>query len=144
MANNGRTAKHCIRAILLLCYTCVVAWEVEFTDDFEGWWNSLSEIEQGKVDARVTLLMEHGPNLGYPFSSQVKGSRYPEMREFRTQAAGDPLRILYAFDPRRTAILLVAGDKTGDDRWYKTHVPIADRLFEAHLKELGEERAQHG
>jgi hypothetical protein len=129
---------------LLLRYIYLVAWEVEFTDDFEGWWNSLSEIEQGKVDARVTLLMEHGPNLGYPFSSQVKGSRYPEMRELRAQAAGDPLRILYAFDPRRTAILLVAGDKTGDDRWYRTQVPIADGLFEAHLKELEKERHENG
>jgi hypothetical protein len=48
------------------------------------------------------------------------------MRELRAQAGGDPLRILYAFDPRRIAILLVAGDKTGDDRWYETNVPIAD------------------
>ncbi len=58
------------------------------------------------------------------------------MRELRAQAGGDPLRMLYAFDPRRTAILLVAGDKTGDDRWYETHVPVADRLFERHLKTI--------
>jgi hypothetical protein len=85
--------------------------EVEFTDEFEAWWNTLSESEQGKVDARVGLLMERGPNLGFPFSSQVKTSRFPEMRELRAQAGGDPLRMLYAFDPRRTAILLVAGDR---------------------------------
>ena len=92
-----------------------MSWEVEFTDEFEEWWHTLSEAEQGKVDARVNLLMERGPNLGFPFSSQVKSSRFPEMRELRAQAGGDPLRMLYAFDPRRTAILLVAGDKTGDD-----------------------------
>ncbi|MGO9268714.1 MAG: type II toxin-antitoxin system RelE/ParE family toxin [Terriglobia bacterium] len=113
-----------------------MAWEVEFTDEFEQWWHALSEPEQGKVDARVSLLMEHGPNLGFPFSSQVKSSRFPQMRELRAQAGGDPLRILYAFDPRRTAILLVAGDKTGDGRWYETNVPVADRLFERHLKTI--------
>jgi hypothetical protein len=125
-----------------------VAWEVEFTDEFEEWWHTLSESEQGKVDARVGLLrvgpmMERGPNLGFPFSSQVRTSRFPEMRELRAQAGGDPLRMLYAFDPRRTAILLVAGDKTGDDRWYETNVPVADRLFERHLRMIGKERTEH-
>ena len=109
-------------------------WEVEFTDEFEQWWNSLSETEQGRVDARVQLLMERGPNLPFPFSSQIKTSRFPEMRELRAQVGGDPLRILYAFDPRRTALLLLGGDKTGDERWYEVNVPIADRLFEQHLK----------
>ena len=121
-----------------------MAWEVEFTDEFEEWWHTLTETEQGKVDARVNLLMERGPNLGFPFSSQVKSSRFPEMRELRAQAGGDPLRMLYAFDPRRTAILLVAGDKTGDDRWYDTNVPIADRLFEEHMRTIEKERAEHG
>ena len=88
--------------------------------------------------------MERGPNLGFPFSSQIKTSRFPEMRELRAQAGGDPLRMLYAFDPRRTAILLVAGDKTGDDRWYETNVRLADRLFERHLKMIGKERTEHG
>ena len=111
-------------------------WEVEFTDEFEQWWNSLSETEQGRVDARVQLLMERGPNLLYPFSTQIKTSRFPEMRELRAQVGGDPLRILYAFDPRRTALLLLGGDKTGDERWYEVNVPIADRLFEQHLKDI--------
>ena len=105
---------------------------------------SKSEAEQGRVDARVRLLMERGPNLGFPFSSQVKSSRFPEMRELRAQAGGDPLRVLYAFDPRRTAVLLVAGDKTGDDRWYETNLPIADRLFEEHLRTIEKERAKRG
>jgi hypothetical protein len=111
-----------------------VAWEVEFTDEFEEWWHTLSESEQGKVDARVSLLMERGPNPGFPFSSQVKASRFPEMRELRAQAGGDPLRMLYAF----------AGDKTGDDRSYETNVPVADRLFERHLRAIEKERNTHG
>lgn len=121
-----------------------MAWAVEFTSEFEQWWDSLSVSEQAKVDARVRLLIDHGPNLGFPFSTQIKTSRFPEMRELRTQSAGDPIRVLYAFDPRRTALLLMAGNKTGDDRWYETNVPIADRLFELHLKNLEKERAKHG
>jgi hypothetical protein len=117
-----------------------VPWEVEFTEEFECWWETLSENEQGRVDARVRLLMERGPNLGFPFSSQVKSSRFPEMRELRTQASGDPLRILYAFDRRRVSILLLGGDKSGDERWYETNVPIADRLFEQHLRDLDREK----
>ena len=58
------------------------------------------------------------------------------MRELRTQHAGRPYRTLYAFDPRRMAILLIGGDKTGDDRWYEVHVPIADTLYEQHLEQL--------
>ena len=123
-------------AIWSECYSNIVAWEVEFTDEFEEWWHTLSESEQGKVDARVTLLMERGPNLGFPFSSQVQTSRFPEMRELRAQAGGDPLRMLYAFDPQRTAILLAGGDKTGDDKWYDRMVPVADTLFETHLVEI--------
>ena len=138
LRNNGADS------IWKLCYIHLVAWEVEFTDEFEAWWHTLSESEQGKVDARVRLLMDRGPNLGFPFSSQVKTSRFPEMRELRAQARGDPLRMLYAFDPRRTAILLVAGDKTGDDRWYETNVPVADRLFERHLRMIEKERTEHG
>ena len=121
-----------------------VAWKVEFTDEFEQWWNTLSESEQGKVDARVSLLTERGPNLGFPFSSQVKSSRYPEMRELRAQAGGDPLRMLYAFDLRRTSDSLGGRRQKGDDRWYETNVPIADGLFEHHLQAIEKGRAEHG
>jgi hypothetical protein len=60
------------------------------------------------------------------------------MRELRVQHKGQPYRVLYAFDPRRTAILLLGGNKVGDDRWYKVHIPLADKLYEAHLIELQE------
>ena len=61
------------------------------------------------------------------------------MRELRIQSRGRPIRVFYAFDPRRTAILLIGGDKTGDDRFYKRFVPIADRLYDEHLQELIDE-----
>ena len=59
------------------------------------------------------------------------------MRELRPQHEGRPYRVLYAFDPRRVAILLIGGDKTGNDRWYETFVPLADKVFDAHLREIG-------
>jgi len=61
------------------------------------------------------------------------------MRELRIQHAGDPYRVLYAFDPRRTAILLIGGNKTGKDRWYEQYVPIADRLYDEHIQALRQE-----
>ena len=114
-------------------------WEVEFTDEFQGWWDSLSLDEQDDVAVSVRHLIEFGPALGFPHSSKVVTSRYPQMRELRTQSGGRPLRTLYAFNPLRTAVLLVGGDKTGDDRWYENFVPVADRLFANHLNELRKE-----
>jgi hypothetical protein len=116
-----------------------MAWEVEFTDEFEAWWSVLSEDEQVSVAASVTLLEERGPNLRFPHSSGINGSKHGHMRELRTQHDGRPLRTLYAFDPRRAAILLIGGDKTGEDRWYETNVPLADRLYDEHLNELRKE-----
>ncbi len=77
-----------------------------------------------------------GPQLGHPHTSSIETSRHSHMRELRVQHAGRPYRVLYAFDPRRSAILLIGGDKTGDGRWYEVHVPIADRLYDEHLDEL--------
>jgi hypothetical protein len=87
----------------------------------------------------VRHLIEFGPALGFPHTSKVGSSRYSQMRELRTQSAGRPLRTLYAFNPLRSAILLIGGEKTGDDRWYEKFVPIADRLFERHLLEIEKE-----
>ena len=116
-----------------------MAWEVEYTDEFEVWWDSLSESEQISVAASVELLEAKGPHLPYPHSSDVKSSKHGCMRELRTQHGGNPYRTLYAFDPRRTAILLIGGNKTGDDRWYETHVPVADKLFDEHLTNIEKE-----
>ena len=116
-----------------------MAWEVEYTDQFGEWWSGLTEAQQDAVAAGVELLMEHGPDLPYPYSSGVRGSRHGRMRELRAQQAGRPLRVFYAFDPRRTSILLIGGDKTGNDRFYQQYVPIADDLYDKHLEELRRE-----
>lgn len=88
------------------------------------------------LDASVRLLEEHGPRLPFPHSSGVAGSKHGQMRELRIQHQGRPFRVLYAFDPRRAAILLLGGDKTGNDRWYAVQVPLADRLYDEHLEKL--------
>ena len=111
-------------------------WEVEFTDEFGEWWDELGEPLQDEIAVHVGLLEAAGPQLGFPHTSAVRQSRHRVMRELRVQFRGEPFRILYAFDPRRTAILLVGGCKTGNDRWYEESVHVADRLYDAHLKAL--------
>jgi hypothetical protein len=114
-------------------------WQVEFTDEFEAWWNMLDEDEQESIAASVELLESIGPSLPRPHSDTVKGSKHANMKELRTQHKGRPLRTFYAFDPRRSAILLIGGDKTGDKRFYERMLPIADRLYDEHLKQLRKE-----
>ncbi len=116
-----------------------MSWEVEYTDEFGQWWQTLSERQQDDVVARVELLIAYGPKLPYPYSSDVRGSRHGVMRELRTQSGGRPLRVFYAFDPRRTSILLIGGDKSGNDRFYEEYVPVADHLYDEHLEELRRE-----
>jgi hypothetical protein len=114
-------------------------WDVEYTNEFGAWWDTLTEAQQEDVAATVHLLREAGPTLRFPHSSGVAGSKHAHLRELRVQSGGRPLRIFYAFDPRRMAILLIGGDKTGQDRFYEEYVPIADRLYEAYLEELRRE-----
>ncbi|SRR6266567_1241567 len=117
-------------------YTRTVAWDVEYTDEFGGWWTVLTETQQDRIAATVRLLAARGPSLPFPYSSGVEGSRHAHMRELRVQSRGNPLRIFYAFDPRRTAILLIGGDKTGNDRFYEEYLPWADALYDTYLEEL--------
>ena len=116
-----------------------MSWEIEYTDEFEQWWETLSIEEQTSIAASVELLENFGTNLKFPHSSGINGSKHDRMRELRTQHQGRPYRTLYAFDPRRTAILLIAGDKTGNDRWYDINVSIADKLYDEHFNLLKKE-----
>lgn len=114
-------------------------WKVEYTDEFGRWWKTLTEQEQIDLVASVELLERFGPQLPRPHADTIKGSKHSNMKELRTQSQGRPLRTFYAFDPRRCAILLIGGDKTGDSRFYKKMIPLADRLYDEHLKELKKE-----
>lgn len=114
-------------------------WDVEYTDEFEQWWQTLSEKQQDDLLVSVELLRNLGPALPRPYSDTIKGSKHANMKELRTQSKGKPLRTLYAFDPRRCTILLIGGDKTGDKRFYEKILPLADHLYDEHLKELKKE-----
>jgi hypothetical protein len=114
-------------------------WKVEYTDEFGRWWKTLTEQEQIDLVASVELLEQFGPQLPRPHADTIKGSKHSNMKELRTQSQGRPLRTFYAFDPRRSAILLIGGDKTGDNRFYEKMIPLADRLYDDHLKELKKE-----
>lgn len=116
-----------------------MAWDVEYTDEFEDWWSELDAGERESVFASVGLLEDYGPHLGYPHSSDMKGSKSGKLRELRIQHEGRPYRVLYAFNPLRTGVLLIGGDKTGDDRFYERMIPLADALYEIHLDELRKE-----
>jgi hypothetical protein len=121
-----------------------VGWPVEYTDEFGLWWDGLTEAEHVSLDAHVRKLEERGPNLPFPYSSGINGSRHAHMRELRIQSGDKPLRVFYAFDPRGMAILLIGGDKTGDKRFCDRMGPRADDLYDAHLAELQKEKDDGG
>lgn len=119
-------------------------WEVEYTDEFGAWWSSLTVAEQEDVRASVAVLRSIGPSLGRPHVDSVDSSKHANMKELRVQHRGRPYRVLFAFDPRRTAILLIGGNKTGKRRWYQEFVPVADRLYDEHLETLRREGLING
>jgi len=132
----SRLNKYSLRAIYLLCYYFCMTWEVEYAGEFDLWWEALTEDEQESIAASIILLEQKGPMLPFPYSSGISGSTHSHMRELRIQHRGQPYRVLYAFDPRRVALLLIGGNKTGDDRWYDKMIPKADRIYSEHIASL--------
>jgi len=116
-----------------------LAWEIEFTDEFGAWWETLTAEQQEALDAREALLSEGGPGLGRPLVDSIESSRHWNMKELRASSDG-ALRVLFAFDPRRAAILLLGGNKSGRwEQWYRDNVPLADDLYDEHLAQLARE-----
>lgn len=112
-----------------------MAWEIAGADEFTEWFEGLSGAEQESVISVVGLLEAKGPALSRPYADTVKGSRYRNMKELVIQHAGQPYRVFFAFDPRRTGILLIGGCKTGDRRFYDKMVPKADAIYRQYLEE---------
>lgn len=101
-----------------------MAWDIEFTNEFGEWFRDLDDADKVSVAASVDLLEELGPALGRPHVDTLKGSRVRNMKELRVQHAGKPYRILFAFDPRQTGILLIGGRKGAKD-WYRKTIAVA-------------------
>ena len=111
-------------------------WVVLTTEEFDAWFEQLTETQKKRIAVKIDMLELRGPTLRHPDSSDIAGSRHGGMRELRIQIGGAPFRVLYAFDPNRAAVLLLGGDKTGDERWFEVNVPKADLLFDRHLASL--------
>ena len=101
--------------------------EVVATDEFANWYQKLDQTDTVAVYRVVGLLEARGVSLGFPYCSAISNSNYA-LRELRVQSQGQPIRIFYAFDPKRQAVLLLGGNKAGDDRFYETKIPRAETL----------------
>ena len=112
-------------------------WQVLTTDIFDEWFDALDDTDRTNVIASLMVLEQKGPNLARPHVDSMKGSIHSNMKELRGQSKGNPLRAFFAFDPKRNAILLCAGNKKGNDkRFYKEMLPVADAEFTKHLNSL--------
>jgi hypothetical protein len=119
-----------------------MTWTVEFEEEFEKDFDNLPTEVQDTLLAKATFLEEFGPELGRPHVDTLQGSMYANMKELRFKAMDGVWRVVFAFDPLRHAVLLVAGDKSGvsQKRFYKQLIEVADRRFTNHLNRLEEQR----
>jgi len=115
-----------------------MAWEVEGTDEFHAWFAGLTSAERVSVAAKIDLLEETGPSLGRPHADTLKGPSLTNLKELIIQHGGNPYRVIFAFDPRRTAVLLLGGRKA-HNKWYKTAIPEAERIYKRYLQEIEDE-----
>ncbi len=109
--------------------------EVLGTDEFQAWFLDLSAEQQASVVNVVRKLEIAGVALGRPHTGHLEGTKEP-LRELRPKQGRSPLRIVYAFDPRRRAVLLIGGDKSGDRKFYARLIPLAERLWRQYLAGL--------
>ncbi len=116
----------------------LVRYVVNTSDEFDRWWVACSESLQDAIAAHVGLLERVGPQLGRPYADTLSGSTVSNLKELRVQHRGQPCRILYAFDPRREALLLLGGIKGGGRRWYRRALRTAESIWERHLEQLEE------
>ncbi|MFM6091172.1 MAG: type II toxin-antitoxin system RelE/ParE family toxin [Dolichospermum sp.] len=112
-----------------------------FDPDFRIWFYQQEQEFQNEAFAVLGILAEFGPGLGRPRVDTLQGAAFSNMKELRIQYQGEPWRILFAFDPKRQAILLVGGNKAGNKKWYKENIPIADKRYREYLETLKEEKS---
>jgi len=117
-------------------------WEVEFHKDFNPEFDALPEDVRDELRAHAMLLEQFGAQLGRPRVDTLKGSRHANMKELRFDAAGGVWRVAFAFDPKRNAVLLIAGDKSGggEKRFYRQLIAKADERFDEHLSRITKKR----
>jgi len=113
-------------------------WEVILHDDFEPEFDALPRSVRNRLAAVTNLLAMKGPQLSRPHADTLKGSKYPNMKELRFDAADGVWRVAFTFDPQRQAILLVAGDKSGQSemKFYRQLIKKADERYNSYLQSL--------
>ena len=140
---DSSPSSSCVRALQSASYFANVMGpehtNVEVTDEFRAWWDGLDIRDQRAVAKVVDALVRRGPRLQFPYSSGIKGSRHRHMRELRVQGR-PPIRVFYAFDRHRAAILLIAGHKADSERFYRDYTPRADAIYDEYLREIEHER----
>lgn len=115
-------------------------WEIVYTQQVRRWLGTLSEKDRARTEAAIQQLRLDGPTADSKRAKLIRSSRHHNMKELRS--VGGHIRVLFAFDRRQRAVLLVGGDKSGDwDGWYRRHVPLADRFYDNHLRSTGKEGA---
>jgi hypothetical protein len=109
-------------------------YELILSDVFVTWLDQQEDELRLKVYACLELLEERGPLLARPYADTLHDSRISNLKELRVKFKQAPIRIVFAFDPKQQAVILLAGNKQGDKRWYDTNIPIAEKLFFEHLE----------
>lgn len=108
-------------------------WEIVYSTEFEQWLHDLGLDSAKSIARSLSILIEFGPILGRPYVDTLKGSKIKNLKELRTQCKQHVYRTLFVFDVARKAVILIAGDKAGDDRFYQKFIPLAEEIYEDYL-----------
>lgn len=111
-------------------------WILVCSTEFEAWLNAQTEALQDATLTNLRILEEFGPTLGRPKVDTLKGSNLKNLKELRFEFDRAPIRVLFAFDPNRQALIILAGDKSSDKRWYEKSIPTAEKIFLRHITQL--------
>jgi hypothetical protein len=114
-------------------------WTLVYLDHYTNWLEAQEEELQNEALAQLGVLKQIGPTLGRPRVDTLKDSNLPNLKELRFVHNGAPIRILFAFDPKQQGVVILGGDKTGDKRWYKTNIPVAEKLYAEHIEKQKKE-----
>ncbi len=117
-------------------------YEVILLDEFADWLDEQGEEPRLRILAHLELLADRGPLLARPYADTLKGSKIPNLKELRVSYRREPIRILFAFNPKQQAVVILGGTKQADKRWYEVNIPIAEKLFVEYLEKQRKEDEQ--
>lgn len=119
-----------------------MSWTILYSSEFEDRLVQQNEGLQDEVLSNITVLEKYGPSLGRPKVDTLKGSKIPNLKELRFSFERALIRVLFAFDIKRQAVILVAGDKSQNKRWYDTNIPLAEKIFASHTSSLEQQKTK--